>query len=194
MAKSLTLQEWRFRKQLVQALPTFAEIPKAPPCNAPSNKIPRDDKLWTLWDNQVRDIMRAVVALHLSAQDDPSCRVLPPPVQQLQDLFALASCLSKSIEAHRLKCVDTRLAPSSSPEDNVLIAKEEVLLLEKRAKITKQLSGYKGNSFAFRRPYGFKGKGKSKGFSGKGWSNKGWGGRGKGKPFGPSSSSGAPVP
>lgn len=184
LAEAANLQEPNTRKKLMLGMPHFVEIPKAPANNAP--RVHPQDKTWANWDNWVRDIMRSILTVHLSLIKDLSLEGLQVPHADtiLESTFALAAALSKNLELHRLKTVDTRLLPPR-PEAGALISKEDLAILDRTSKLEKTLGKgkSKGKSYYPKyQPYSsqsWHGRGKSYGYQ-KGGSYKG-AGKGKGK-------------
>lgn len=150
------LQEVPVRKRILSGLPLFTQIPKAAHNNAP--RPHPSDKLWAQWENMARDVLRMTATTYLCFIGDPKMEhyVLPPMQEQIENVFALTVALAKSIELHRLKAINRGLLPEMGEQEN-LVKKEDLQLLERHSKMDRQLT--------HNRKWGWKGgRGKGKGF------------------------------
>jgi hypothetical protein len=202
------LLEYNCKRRLTDWLPPVQEIPRAPAFNVPGRQAPASDKVLKNIDDHLRELARAVRALHLTFLSDPALPkavadtaaltgqplVVPPAAVQIENLFTLLGSCSVYCGNQRLRSVDTRLEVEPA-QDEGLVGKEELARLEKaqrlQAKMPQQSrsSNGKGNRFQpyFQRNNGWQSGGKSKGGKGKGGRGKGGkggkGGRGKGFVF-----------
>lgn len=188
------LQEAVLRKKLLHGLPLFDGLTKAPINNTKVSVL--HDQQYSSWYNQLRDVQRCLLSLHLTLSRDvvlsPYLEALPPSHEQLENCFGLVVALAQGISNFRLRQIDQRLLPEKE-EEPVLVQKEDLRTIEARTKMDRTVRGRgKGTYFptSYRySPYGawhgrgkgFKGKGKSGSYSGS-YSGKGGKGGKSGKP------------
>lgn len=162
------------RRRVLQGIPDYPDL-KKPATNNTAIRIPYDNVLRN-WDHQLRDLQRTLATLHLTLLQDRRLEDydLPDGSRQLQNAFAISSGIRKGIEQHRLKQIDPKLVPEKANEEH-LVKKEDLSLLDKRQRVLRLRSGFKGGK-GYANPYpipfrpfnGSKGKGKGKGGKGKG--------------------------
>jgi hypothetical protein len=199
------LLEYNCKRRLTDWLPPVQEIPRAPAFNVPGRQAPASDKVLKNIDDHLRELARAVRALHMTFLSDPALPravadtaamtgqplVVPTAAVQIENLFTLLGCCSVYCGNQRLRGVDTRLEVETTHEEG-LVGKEELARLEKaqrlQAKMPNQRNSNQGKGRFqpyLQRQNGWSGKGKggkSKGGRGKGGKG-GKGGRGKGFVF-----------
>ena len=91
------LQEAVVRKKLLHGLPLFVGLTKAPVNNTKVSVL--HDQQYTSWYNQLRDVQRSLLSLHLTlARDEslqPYLETLPPSHEQLENCFGLVTSLAQ---------------------------------------------------------------------------------------------------
>lgn len=122
------MSEYTNRKRLIEWIPQYAELGRAPPYNIVGRQPHPSDKHWRLLDDTVRDIARAVHSFHLALLGDPALlqqvytggHQVPPAAVQLENIFVLLGYASKQCQAQRLRAVDPRLDNTEDTEEGLV--------------------------------------------------------------------------
>lgn len=175
------------RRKLLEDVPFFKGLTKAPPNNAP--KQIQHDQLYMSWYNQLHSILRPLTVLTMRMQGEAEIPEAPDNVTLAQTTWALVRAVAVQIHMFRLHSIDPRLVPHADAMK--LVDGEGLKLVTDSQKVSKAFKGssssassnYKGKSYHQHRYHPYSngrgyggGSGQSKGSKGFGKSQS------KGKP------------